>query len=61
MDDSDSVHNLEKQLAVLEEVLAGYYYQLGKNIYELADRELAAIDNIVNDIIIVRKELSALQ
>ena len=56
--DDEYVHNLERRLTELEEMLTRCYYQLGKGICELVDKKQADIDNIVNEIILLRKQLN---
>ena len=58
MKNMESVSALKNRLEELEHSLEESYSQLGKHIMELTYKEQIGIDNIVNEIVCVRKKLS---
>lgn len=62
MCNNDTVHapELHDRLTQLEETLEEHYKQLGKDIMDLTDREQTAISKIVNEIVVIKKQLSGI-
>jgi len=49
---------LEEDITKLEEELTDKYYQLGKSIYELSDRKVAEINQLVDRLVETKIRLS---
>jgi len=58
MNSIESVSAFEQRLTDLEKMLEAHYYQLGKDVMALAEKEQAVINEIVNEIVDIRKKLS---
>lgn len=49
---------LEEDIVKLEQEISDKYYQLGKSVYEIADREVDEINHLVDRMIEIKQQLS---
>jgi hypothetical protein len=57
----EDVQRLERDLNKMETTLNDHYCNVGKQLLEMAEREDQEINNLVDKIIDVKKQLSALR